>query len=70
MSTTFDFDIDDAYDPEPADPEQVARRLHRMRRRQGFETQRWEDLDVDDRDALVQMIVVLLAWLRRQGSRP
>lgn len=68
--TFGDFDPDDAVDHEPADPEQVAIRLHELRKREGFEVQAWQDLTPADRGALVQMIAVLLAWLRRQGSHP
>lgn len=66
--TFGDFDDDDALDTAPADPEQVARRLHELRRREGFELVPWDELDADERGALVQLVVVLLAWLRRQRS--
>lgn len=68
MSDFGDFDEDDAVDTAPADPEQVARKLHSVRRREGFEVQTWEDLRPADRGALIQIVVVLLEWLRRQGS--
>jgi len=42
MSEFGDFDPDDAADTEPADPEQVARKLHRLREDQGLEVGRWE----------------------------
>lgn len=71
MSDDFgDFDDDDALDTEPADPEQVARRLHALRRREGFEVEDWDDLDEGERLALVAIIAALLSWLRRQGSHP
>jgi hypothetical protein len=68
VSDFGDFDEDDAFDTEPADPEQVARRLHLLRLREGFEDVAWDDLSDDERGRIVQLIVVLLAWLRRQGS--
>jgi hypothetical protein len=68
MTTFGDFDDLDALDHEPADPEQVARRLFQLRRREGFEIGTWEDLNDGDRGSLVQIVTVLLAWLRRQGS--
>jgi len=71
VSDTFgDFDADDALDTEPADPEQVARKLHDLRRGEGFELSRWEDLADGERAALVRIVVAVLAWLRRQGSHP
>lgn len=70
MSDFGDFDDDDALDTEPADPEQVARRIHELRKREGFEVQAWDDLTAHDKGALIQIVVVLLAWLRRQGSHP
>lgn len=66
--TFGDWSDDDAVDTEEADPEQVARRLHALRRREGFEAIDWDHLQPDERGALVQLVVVLLAWLRRQGS--
>lgn len=70
MSDFGDFDPDDALDHEPADPEQVARRLHQLRRREGFEAIEWANLQPSERGALIQIVVVLLAWLRRQGATP
>ena len=71
MTDTFgDFDDDDAADTEPADPEQVARKLHDLRRRDGFEVQAWDDLTAGDRLALVAIVAAVLSWLRRQGSHP
>ena len=71
MSDTFgDFDEDDALDTAPADPEQVARRLHLLRRREDLETRTWEELDTAERLLLVTIVASLLAWLRRQGSHP
>lgn len=66
--TFGDWTDDDALDVEAADPEQVARRLHQLRRREGFEAIEWDHLAPAERGALVQIVTVLLAWLRRQGS--
>lgn len=69
--TTFgDFDEDDAFDLEPADPEQVARKLHELRLLEGRETVDWDALDDVERGRLIQIIFVLLAWMLRQGSHP
>ena len=68
MSDFGDFDPDDALDVEPADPEQVARRIHRLRLERGFETVQWDGLSPAVRERLVGIVVDVLAWLRRQGS--
>ena len=68
MSDFGDFDDPDAFDTAPADPEQVARRLHELRRREGFEIVDWEALDDVERLALVQVVAALLMWLHRQGT--
>lgn len=68
MSDFGDFDDDDALDTEPADALQVARRLHLLRRREALEDDDWDDLDENERGVRVQIVAVLLAWLRRQGS--
>lgn len=68
MSDFDDYEPDDAYDTEPADPEQVARKLHALRRREGLEAVDWDDLDTSERLLLVTLIARLLSWLRRQGS--
>jgi hypothetical protein len=62
VSDFGDFDDDDALDTEPADPEQVARKLHRL------EGGRWDDLTVMQQVARIEIIARLLAWLHRQGS--
>ena len=64
--TFGDFDPADAADVEPPDPEQVARKLHALRRAEGFEPLNWPDVLPADRGALVQIIAVLLDWLDRQ----
>lgn len=69
MTGFGDFDPADAYDPSPADPEQVARRLHRLRVGHGLEAgYAWEDLTGAQRAARVAVVVALLAWLRRSGA--
>ena len=68
MTDFGDFDPDDALDTEPADPEQVARKLHRLRLNAGWEGTDWNNLDAVDRGELIQVMVVLLDWLRRQGA--
>lgn len=71
MSDDFgDFDEDDAFGTEPADPEQVARRLHEMRRREDLEDIDWDDLTPAQRGVLTTLMLVLLAWLKRQGAHP
>jgi hypothetical protein len=67
--TTFgDFDDLDALDHEPADPEQVARKLQTLRRDRDGTVAHWDDLTVAEQTAAVAVAVALLAWLRRQGS--
>jgi len=66
--TFGDFDPDDALDREPADPEQVARFLHGLRRREGLETIDFDDVDELTRLVLIAVIGEVLAWMRRQGS--
>jgi len=68
MTTFGDFDDLDALDTEAADPEQVARKLHRLREREGFEITGWDQLDAGERLALIAIIARLLAWLRREGA--
>ena len=65
--TFGDHDDADSFDTAPADPEQVARKLHELRRREGFEIADWDELDDAERGALIQIITVLLAWGRRGG---
>lgn len=68
MRTFGDFEEADAFDTAPADPEQVARRLQRLRLAYGLTTDRWEDLTEEERRATIPVIILLLAWLRRQGA--
>jgi hypothetical protein len=62
VSEFGDFDPDDAFGTEGADPEQVAMLLHRL------EGGRWDDLTVMQQVARIEIIGELLALLRRQGS--
>jgi hypothetical protein len=66
--TFGDFDTDDALDTEPADPEQVARRLQLLWLREGFEIVDWDALDDVERGRRITLAAVLLDWLRRQGA--
>lgn len=72
MSTFGDFEDDDAFDTEPADPTQVAIKLQTLRREvhlsRRVDHHDWDDLDDDDQRKLVTIAVTLLAWMRRQGS--
>lgn len=69
--TFGDFDPDDAVATEPADPEQVARYLHELRRDRGFDDgRRWHELAEADRTVLEAIAAALLDLLRRQGSGP
>ena len=68
MSTFGDFDTDDAWDREPADAEQVARKLHRLRLREGLEPVDWDGLDLAEQTVRILIVAALLAWLLRQGA--
>jgi uncharacterized protein (DUF849 family) len=64
-----DFDEDDAFDPsEPADNEQVARKLHEVRLDNGFEDTTWDSLALDEQTVRIVIIAAVLGWLRRQGT--
>lgn len=66
--TFGDFEEDDAFDREPPDAEQVARRIHRLRHERGRESVTWDDLTASERLVLLGIVEDLLAWLRRQGA--
>jgi hypothetical protein len=68
MSDFGDFDPDDAFDTEPADPFQVAIKLHRLRRKAGLETRPWERLSTTAQTGRIAIAAALLAWMRRQGA--
>ena len=63
-----DWEPADALDREPADAEQVARKLHAIRRTRDLEQVGWEQLAEPERAVLVAVVGALLAWLRRQGA--
>jgi hypothetical protein len=63
-----DFDNDDALDTAEPDPEQVARKIHRLRLLRNRETIDWDSLSNDDRATLIDIVAHLLAWLKRQGA--
>lgn len=62
MTDFGDYETDDAFDTAPADPEQVARKLYAL------EGGVWDELDANQRAGRLAVIVLLLAWLRRQGA--
>jgi hypothetical protein len=66
-ATFGDFDDDDAFGNEPADPEQVARKLHEFRLARQRETVDWDGLTNGERLVLIAILADLLAWGRRQG---
>lgn len=66
--TFGDFDLDDALDTAPADPEQVARKLQQLRRREGLDDLDWDDVEPSERALIIAVVTALLAWLRRQGA--
>jgi hypothetical protein len=68
LSDFGDFDPDDAFGTEPADPEQVARKLHEFRLEQGLEGADWDGLTLAQQTLLIVIIDRLLDLLRRQGS--
>ena len=53
-----------------ADPEQVARRLHELRRDRDRNLAPWEVLGAGERAAAVAIMLALLEWLRREGTSP
>lgn len=68
--TFGDFDPADALDHEPADPEQLARKLHEVRREMEVDAiiPPWDALGSDRRIVLIAVATRVLAWLRRQGA--
>lgn len=68
MSDDFgDIEDDDVWGTEPADPEQVARRFHDLRRERQREDVDWDSLTNGERLVLIAIVADLLAWGRRQG---
>jgi hypothetical protein len=62
-----DFDVDDALDTEPADPGQVARRLHRYRslveRLVGRELEPYDELGPNERADLEYVGRAIVSWV-------
>lgn len=68
MSDDFgDYENDDAYDPSPPDPEQVAIKLHNLRR-MSESLPEWNSLTPTERFAAIAIMARLIIWLRRQGG--
>lgn len=67
-----DFDVDDAYDTEPADPHQVARRLHLIRQRLerlvGRELDDYDDISADERGDLDFIAERIVDWVRTHDA--
>jgi len=54
---------------EPDEPEALARTLHNARRYvASSRLAPWEQLDADDRRIGVELMAILIGWLRRQGA--
>lgn len=68
MSVFGDWEPLDAYDREPADPEQAARKYQRLRHDANPGVATWDDLTVHERADALAVVVLFLAWLRRSGA--
>lgn len=68
MTGPGDIQDADVFDTEPPDPEQVARKLHAVRLEAGLERLGWLELVDVDREIRIEVVGVLLRWLRRQGG--
>jgi hypothetical protein len=68
VSDFGDYTDDDAYDTEPADAEQVARKLQAYRVEAELDDVDWDQLEPSERAVIIGVIVRLLAWLRRSGA--
>lgn len=56
-------------DHEPEDPEQLARTLHNARRYVATSPlPPWDELPPDDRRIGIDLMAIILDWLRRQGA--
>ena len=70
MSDFGDWEEDDAFATEPADPEQVAIILHRLRRDEGLDDGfAWEELTPAQRAVLIIVMSRFIDLWRRQGLR-
>lgn len=65
--TFGDLEPDDVFGTEPADPEQVARKLHQLRRERALEDVDWDELTPASKLVLIAVLVDLIEWGRRQG---
>ena len=63
-----DYENDDAFDTEPPDAFQVAKKLHQLRRERDRESVDWDSLSHSERVVLIAIIDRLISWLRRQGA--
>jgi len=70
MTSFGDSGPDDSYNPAPADPLQIARRLHELRRHDRLERKDWDRLSRREQDVLIGIIGALFAWMRREGTTP
>lgn len=68
VSDFGDFGNDDAFDTEPPDPEQVAIRLRQYRRNVEPSLPAWHELSDAERARDIGIMVLIVAWLRRQGA--
>ena len=68
MTDFGDFDTDDALDTEPPDAEQVAIRLRKYQRDVDSSLPSWDDMDAADKAKAIGVMVLIIAWLRRQGA--
>lgn len=70
VSDFGDFDELDALDHEPADPEQVARKLREFLHERDSAELEFDDLTNEQKLVLIAVVADLLDLLRRQGSHP
>jgi hypothetical protein len=74
MSDFGDFDPDDAVDHEPADPEQVGRRLHGLiaylRNEVGVELPEYDELEIAEKFRLLNTGNRIINWLAAHADNP
>lgn len=66
--TFGDWEPDDSFAREPADPEAVARIIHALRVAHALEDRGFDDVDGVSRTVLVAIAAALIERLRREGS--